>query len=98
MQLLQLVPFLLLKKRVNALPDDFWHSLHANLSVAFAKMPCQPQQPLATSCKMITVSVNNPLQLPQMMGIAKDMEGSITEVNFVVVMNQYPDKEQQDVH
>ena len=38
------------------------------------------------------------VELPQMMGIAKDMEGSATEVYFVVVMDQYPGKDQQDGH
>ena len=61
-------------------------------------MPGQPQQPLKTSRKMVTVPVNNPLQLPQMMGIAKDIEGSVTEVRFVVVMDQNPGKDQQDAH
>ena len=38
------------------------------------------------------------VELPQMMGIAKDMEGSVTEVCFVVVMDQHPGKDQQDAH
>ena len=47
---------------------------------------------------MIAISVNNTLQLPQVMGIAKDMCSGIAEVDLVVIMNQYPGESQQNAH